>query len=53
MVVNWFKDNQLTLNIKKTKLMMFGTKQSLTKFTNIFLMYGNDKTEIVDNFCVS
>ena len=50
MVANWFKDNQLTLNIKKTKLMMFGTRQTLSKFNNISLMYGNDKIEIVDKF---
>ena len=31
MVANWFNSNQLTLNIKKTKLMMFGTWQALSK----------------------
>ena len=30
MVANWFNSNQLTLNIKKTKLMMFGTWQALS-----------------------
>jgi retron-type reverse transcriptase len=33
----WFQNNQLTLNIKKTKLMLFGTKYFFFKF-NIFLL---------------
>ena len=32
MFANWFNSNQLILNIKKTKLMMFGTWQALRKF---------------------
>ena len=31
-IADWFKANKLTLNIKKTKLMLFGTKKSLCKF---------------------
>ena len=49
MVANWFNSNQLTLNIKKTKLMMFGTWQALTKFKDIRLTYDNN-IEIVDKF---
>ena len=50
MVANWFKSNQLTLNIKKTKLMMFGTWQNLSKFKNISLTYDDNDIEIVDKF---
>jgi len=50
MIANWFKSNQLTLNIKKTKLMLLGTRQALRKFKNISLIYGNDNIEIVDKF---
>ena len=32
MVSNWFDSNQLTLNIKKTKLMMFGSWQAFSYF---------------------
>ena len=46
MVANdWFNSNQLTLNIKKTKLMMFGTWQALktiaimTSQTQNFLIF--------------
>ena len=48
MVANWFKSNHLTLNIKKTKLMMFGTWQALSKFKDISLTYDNNDIEIVD-----
>ena len=50
MVANWFKSNHLTLNIKKTKLMMFGTWQALSKFKDISLTYDNNDIEIVDKF---
>ena len=44
MVANWFDSNQLTLNIKKTKLMMFGTPQALSKFKDIRLTYDNNNS---------
>ena len=50
MVANWFTSNHLTLNIKKTKLMMFGTWQALSKFKDISLTYDNNDIEIVDKF---
>ena len=50
MVANWFKSNHLTLNIKKIKLMMFGTWQALSKFKDISLTYDNNDIEIVDKF---
>ena len=50
MVVNWFKSDHLTLNMKKTKLMMFGTWQALSIFKDISLTYDNNDIEIVDKF---
>ena len=46
----WFLDNKLTLNINKTKLMLFGTNKCLDKFSNISITYNNDLIERVDNF---
>ena len=41
---------KLTLNINKTKLMIFGTKHTLRNFKNISLAYDTDIVERVDNF---
>jgi len=49
-IAQWFEINQLTLNIKKTKFMIFGTNHSLKDYNDIDLMYGNDKIERVDKF---
>ena len=49
-IINWFRLNKLTLNIKKTKLMLFGTKQNLTKFDDIKLNYDSEEIERVDKF---
>ena len=40
-IAQWFNRNKLTLNIKKTKLMLFGTKKNLDKFKNVSLKYNN------------
>ena len=50
MIAHWFKSNQLTFNINKTKLMVFGTRQALSKFKNISLTYDNNNIEVVDKF---
>ena len=50
MIANWFKSNQLALNINKIKLMIFGTRQALSKFKNISLTYDNNNIEVVDKF---
>ena len=34
-VAKWFDANKLTLNVDKTKFMIFGTKRILDKFTNV------------------
>ena len=40
-IAQWFNRNKLTLNIKKTKLMLFGTTKNLDKFKNVSLKYNN------------
>ena len=49
-ISNWFNKNKLTLNIKKTKLMVFGTSQILSKFKDISISYNGDTIERVDSF---
>ena len=49
-MAHWFKANKLTLNIKKTKYMLFGTNHTLNNFDDILLMYGSDIIERVDKF---
>ena len=49
-IVHWFKINKLTLNIKKTKYMIFGTNNALRNFDDISLNYGNDIIERVYKF---
>jgi hypothetical protein len=49
-IADWFQSNKLTLNIKKTKLMLFGTRQALPNFKNISLIYGNETIEKVDKY---
>ena len=49
-IVHWFKINKLTLNIKKTKYMIFGTSNALLYFDDISLNYGNDIIERVYKF---
>ena len=49
-IAQWFNRNKLTLNIKKTKLMLFGTTKNLDKFKNVSLKYNNNAIERVDSF---
>ena len=49
-IASWFRKNHLTLNISKTKLMLFGTPQNLSKYQNISLIYDGETIERVDNF---
>ena len=49
-IADWFKANKLTLNIKKTKLMLFGTKKSLCKFKDVSLKYDGITIERVEKF---
>ena len=49
-VADWFKANKLTLNVDKTKFMIFGTSRTLGKFHDIQLTYNNNIIERVDEF---
>ena len=49
-VAEWFKANKLTLNVDKTKFMIFGTNRMLQKFHNVQLIYNNHQIERVDEF---
>ena len=49
-VAEWFKANKLTLNVDKTKFMIFGTNRMLRKFHNVQLIYNNHQIERVDEF---
>jgi hypothetical protein len=49
-IADWFNDNNLTLNIKKTKLMIFGSRHTLDLFNGITLHYDNEIIEKVDKF---
>ena len=49
-IASWSQKNHLTLNISKTKLMLFGTPQNLSKYQNISLIYDGETIERVDNF---
>ena len=50
LVANWLKANKLTLNISKTKVMLFGTRHMLDKFNDISLTYNDDMIEMVREF---
>ena len=49
-IASWFNRNQLTLNTKKTKFMIFGTKNLLRNYCNISINYNNCDIERVDKF---
>ena len=49
-IAQWFNRNKLAVNIKKTKLMLFGTTKNLDKFKDVSLKYSNNAIERVDSF---
>ena len=49
-VANWFKANKLTLNVDKTKFMVFGTNHVLDHCNNINLTFNDKVIERVDVF---
>ena len=46
----WCNTNKLTVNIKKTKLMLFGTKGMLKRASYHDVYIGNEKLKYVNNF---
>ena len=49
-IASWFNENHLTLNNKKNKLTVFGTRHILDKFDNVNAMYNGDFIEKVESF---
>ena len=49
-IASWFNTNQLTLNTKKTKFMIFGTRNLLRNYSNISINYDNSVIERVEKF---
>ena len=49
-IAKWFKANKLTLNLTKTKFMLFGSTNNLNKFCNISLLFDGVSIEKVDHF---
>ena len=49
-VADWFKANKLTLNVDKTKFMIFGTNKMLEKFQDVKLTYNKLNIDRVDEF---
>ena len=49
-IAHWFKSNQLTLNIKKTKYMIFGSKYVLNNVSEFELVYDTNAVERIDKF---
>ena len=49
-VADWFKANKLTLNVEKTKFMIFGTKQMCEKFCDVQITYCNNIIEKVNEY---
>ena len=50
LLMNWCNNNQLTVNIKKTKLMVFGTKGMLKRAQYHEMYLGNDKLQYVNDY---
>jgi len=49
-IATWFHENHLTLNIKKTKLMIFGNNHALKNFDNFNVSYKDNNIERVYDF---
>ena len=47
-ITKWFADNELTLNIKKTKLMIFSTIHKNARFKDISVSFNNNSIERVN-----
>ena len=48
---DWFISNKLTLNIKKTKYILFRPKSTKIDFSNLVLKIGDEKIERIGNGC--
>ncbi len=49
-IADWFHKNHLTLNIKKTKFMIFGTNHALKNFSDFSVCYKSENIDRVYEF---
>ena len=47
---NWFNHNKLSLNVKKSKFMLFGTKSQVDRCVNLKVKHGQKELERVSTF---
>ncbi len=50
LATTWFSDNKLSLNLKKTKTMFFGTAHKLKEVTSKSILFQGSEVEIVDSY---
>ena len=48
--VNWCSTNQLTINIQKTKVMVFGSRHRVKKAKNVDIRINNDRLKLVPSY---
>ena len=49
-ISNWYISNKLTVNVKKTKLMLSGSKTMLSSFSDLTFSAGEDQGNRVSSF---
>jgi len=49
-ISNWYTDNRLTINVKKTKLMLAGSKRMLSLFEDFELQTNGTQIDRVQSF---
>ena len=49
-ISNWYTDNRLTINVKKTKLLLAGSKRMLSLFEDFELQPNDTQIERVQSF---
>ena len=48
-ITSWLHDNKLTINVTKSKLLVFGGRNKLSEFSDTALVSNNDQLENVAN----
>ena len=49
----WFQSNKLTLNVSKTKFILFRKKSMIVDFSDLKLKIGNENIERIGNSCTN
>ena len=49
-ITNWYTDNRLTINVKKTKLLLVGRKRMLSLFEDFELQPNGTQIDLVQSF---